>query len=611
MRIDGKTRRSFKKAAKKNLRQHYWTFVLMCMFAVLIGAEFVTSDNLLSARTDALGTAVSGYEQDILDTEEEVAKFAGASTFSETTRRIVSNVVEEDDQMIDSTFARTSGTLNQVIDYFTSGTIVSTISSVVLNIVGSPSVANVILLALSVTVGIAFWMFVQNVFSSVLRRVTLEGRIYKTVPYSRFLMFIRNRRWFNAALALAIHSIFVFLSLALVIPFPIIFYGLFLMPFILAENPEIKPMKAVKLSWDLMKGHKWDLFVTDVTLIGWYILGVITFGLSNFLFANPYRIAVYSEFYAHVRKEAISNDIAGSELLNDRYLYEKCDMNRLRGAYPEAASILSTPEYKLQDLKGAKKFFAEHFGVVLWNTKDEMRYEENQAGRQRIRRIKDEAEGLSYPTRLSGMPDSRKRKGLFSLHYMRHYSVLSLVLMFFIYSGFGWVWEVIYYFMLQGHFINRGVLHGPWLPIYGAGGLGILIFLFPLRKSPARHFFATMALCGAMEYFTSVILEYAFGKLWWSYDGFFLNLNGRICAEGLLVFGIAGLAFIYFLSPMIDDVVRKIDPKKLLPIAVILLTFFIFDVFYSNAHPNTGDGITDGFAGNEHVAVEQTLETAE
>ena len=611
MRIDRKTRKTFKKAARKNLKRHYWIFVLMCLFSVLIGSEFVTSDNLISSRTDAIGTAVSGYNQDILDTEEEVAKFAGTSTFSEMTRQVVSDTLSKDETMIDSTFARTSGTLNQIIDYFTSGTILSTLWSIILNIVGSPSAANIVSLALSLVVGIAFWMFVQLVFSSVLRRVMLEGRIYKTVPYSRFLMFIRNRRWLNAALTLALHSVLVLLSLAFIIPFPIVFYGLFMVPFILAENPDVKPTQAIKLSWKMMRGHKWDLFVNDLTLLGWYILGVITFGITNILFANPYRIAVYSEFYVHIRKETIDGNIKDSELLNDRYLYEKCDMERLRGAYPEAASVLGTPEYKLKDLTGAKKFFAEHFGVVLWNTEDEKRYEENQAGRQRIRRIKDEAEGLSYPSRLSGMPDSRKRKSLFSLHYMRHYSLLSLVLMFFIYSGFGWVWEVIYYYMLQGHFINRGVLHGPWLPIYGAGGLGILIFLFPLRKNPARHFFATMALCGAMEYMTSVVLEYAFGKLWWSYDGFFLNLNGRICAEGLLVFGVAGIAFIYFLSPMIDNVINRFDPKKLVPIAVILLAFFVFDLFYSNAHPNTGDGITDGFAGNERVTVEQTLESAE
>jgi len=276
--------------------------------------------------------------------------------------------------------------------------------------------------------------------------------------------------------------------------------------------------------------------------------------------------------------------------------------------YPEAVNVLSAPEYELQGLTGAKKFFAEHFGIVLWNTDDEMKYEQNQASRQRIKNMKDELEGLCYPTRLAPIPESHKSGRFANMHYMRHYSLLSLVLMFFIYSGFGWVWEVFYYYLLQGHYINRGVMHGPWLPIYGAGGIAILVFLFPLRKSPSKHFFATMGLCGILEYGTSVFLEYAFGAQWWNYDGFFLNLNGRICAEGLLIFGVAGLAFIYFLSPLLDDVIRKFKPMKLLPVAILLVAIFISDMIYSTFKPNKGDGITDDFAGTENRIVQQTEE---
>ncbi|MBR1797463.1 MAG: DUF975 family protein [Clostridiales bacterium] len=607
MRIDSKTRKSLKSAAKASLKKHYVMFVFMCLFASLIGAEFVTSDNFIAARTDAIGTVVSGYEEDILETEQKAASFTGTSAYLEKTNELI-RLIKFQDARRDEVFSRSAGTINHILDYLTSGTIVSTISSVVLNIVGSESAADIVMIALSVLVAVWFWMFVQLVYSSTIRRIALEGRLYKNIPFSRFVFFIRIKSWINAALVMALHAVCDIAALITVVGFPIVFYGLFMVPFILAENPKIKPAAAIRLSWSMTKGHRWDLFVNDVTLFGWYVLGVITAGLTNILFGNPYRIAVYSELYALLRKEAIDNRLPGSEAFSDRYLFEKCDMARLRGAYPEAVNVLFSPEYELKDLHGAKRFFADHFGVVLWNTKDEKKYEENQASRQRIMFLKAEAEGTSYPTRLGTVPESGKIKILGSIHYMRHYSLLSLIMMFFIYSGFGWVWEVVYYYMLQGHYINRGVLHGPWLPIYGAGGLAILIFLFPLRKSPTKHFFATMLLCGALEYFTSVVLEYAFDAQWWSYEGFFLNINGRICAEGLLVFGIAGIAFIYFLSPVIDDQIRRIDPRKLLPIAVVLLAFFTFDLLYSNSHPNKGDGITDGFAGGENTVSEQTYE---
>ena len=606
MRINTKTRRGFKKAAKVNVGKHYFIFILMCLFAALIGSEFVNTDNLIGVRTDPVSALFNGYEDVVIEQEQKAASLTGGSTVNEVLREL-SETVELEDEKKDEVFARSAGTINQIIDIFGSGTVVSTVSSVVLNIVGSESVADRVMIILASVAAVAFWMFVQLVYMVVMRRMVLEGRLYKTVPISRFIYISRSKSWVRVALAMTLVTIFELLSIVTIVGFPVIYYGLFMVPFIVAENPRIKPWDAIKLSWHMTLGYKMDLFINDLTMFGWRILSVITVGLSDMFFCNAYKLCVHSEFYTVIRKNAVDMSIPGSEFLNDRYLFEKADVTRLKGAYSEAVHVLASPEYELKGLTGAKKFFAEHFGVVLWNTDDEMKYEENQASRQRYHSLKDELDGISYPTKMSPWYEAPGKGNRFaSLHYMRHYSVISLVIMFFIYSGFGWVWEVFYYYMLQGHYINRGVLHGPWLPIYGAGGIAILIFLFPLRKSPSRHFFATMALCGALEYGTSVILEYAFGAEWWNYDGFFLNINGRICAEGLLIFGVAGLAFIYLLSPLIDDVVRKFNPMKLLPVAVILVVIFIGDFIYSTVNPNKGDGITDGFAGENHP-VEETV----
>ena len=55
--------------------------------------------------------------------------------------------------------------------------------------------------------------------------------------------------------------------------------------------------------------------------------------------------------------------------------------------------------------------------------------------------------------------------------------------------------------------MNRGVLHGPWLPIYGGGGVLILLLLNKLRKRPVLEFVGIVILCGCVEYTTSVVLE--------------------------------------------------------------------------------------------------------
>ena len=276
--------------------------------------------------------------------------------------------------------------------------------------------------------------------------------------------------------------------------------------------------------------------------------------------------------------------------------------------YADVVEELAKPEYAVEGLDGKReRFFAKHFGVVLWNSKDEVEYENREAKKMKMRAYENEAKGLEYPSRLSPIPDQRKIPSLENIHYLRHYSVFSLVMMFFIFSNFGWTWELLYYFLMKGRLINRGVLHGPWLPIYGVGGFIVLLLLNKVRKKPVVFFFSSIALCGTVEYFTGWLLEEIFGSRWWNYDGYFLNLNGRVCAEGLFVFGICALAFIYVLAPLLDNLIRKINRRVLLPIAITLLVIFFADVIDSRMVPNTGYGITGNFDDDEEIVT--TVET--
>ena len=153
-----------------------------------------------------------------------------------------------------------------------------------------------------------------------------------------------------------------------------------------------------------------------------------------------------------------------------------------------------------------------------------------------------------------------------------------------------------------GCFVNRGVLHGPWIPIYGFGCVLILLLLKRFRMRPKVEFSMAVLLCGCIEYFTGFFLELTHnGQKWWDYTGYFLNLHGRICAEGLLVFGIGGMAFVYVIAPLIDkdrkstrlnSRVKEHLNKKLSAACLVLLLLFGADVVYSHFEPNVGEGVT-------------------
>lgn len=174
----------------------------------------------------------------------------------------------------------------------------------------------------------------------------------------------------------------------------------------------------------------------------------------------------------------------------------------------------------------------------------------------------------------------------------REYSVTSLILMFFTFSGVGWLWEVLLHLYMDRMFINRGVLTGPWLPIYGTGCVMILILLKKWRTRPLATFGMTVLICGVMEYFTSCALESLFGVRWWNYSDMLFQIQGRVCLAGLMIFGAGGLAVIYAAAPRLDDLFQKMEARYRTMLCSILTVFFLLDLIRSLLAPNMGFGIT-------------------
>ncbi len=166
------------------------------------------------------------------------------------------------------------------------------------------------------------------------------------------------------------------------------------------------------------------------------------------------------------------------------------------------------------------------------------------------------------------------------------------VLLFFGLAFIGWLWEVLLYLCTEHAFINRGVYRGPYLPIYGAGGLALCFLLRGFRKKPVRVFFLSMALCSGLEYFTSWFLEQLWGIRWWDYSGHALNLNGRICLLGAVIFGLGGTALVCLLLPLYGKLYGRISRKWRHTLCLLFLLVFIADVTYCAVRPNMGEGIS-------------------
>lgn len=172
------------------------------------------------------------------------------------------------------------------------------------------------------------------------------------------------------------------------------------------------------------------------------------------------------------------------------------------------------------------------------------------------------------------------------------FSFFYYIWLFLFLSFLGWLWEAALLLVFEHQFVNRGFLFGPWLPIYGAGGLFLYFLLYRMKKHPVFLFLLAIVVCLSLEYFCSWFLERQWGIRWWDYSGSFGNLNGRICVSGGLAFGIGALLLIYFLIPRFELLYEKIPVRLRKAAGILLLLLFLADAAYAAAVPNTGTGIT-------------------
>ncbi len=155
-------------------------------------------------------------------------------------------------------------------------------------------------------------------------------------------------------------------------------------------------------------------------------------------------------------------------------------------------------------------------------------------------------------------------------------------LLFITYAFFGWLMEVICKLIQEKRFINRGFLIGPYCPIYGWGALAITILLKKYLDDPIALFFMSVIICSVIEYLTSYILEKKYHARWWDYSNKKYNINGRICLETLIPFGLLGMIISYFTNPVFFNWYSSLSDIGLHIISGLLLLIFITDNIISS-----------------------------
>ncbi|MBQ8891556.1 MAG: hypothetical protein IJ068_01680 [Bacilli bacterium] len=493
--------------AKKNVTHNYFKNVIVVFLCtLLISGISLSSKNI--------------FDIDITDVKNIELINSNYKSNSEIIDEFIKQINDSKD--LDENLAKrvTHGVVSVVVNEIT------TTKSVVFSLLNSINkfLGGHISVGIVIIISNILLIFMRTIFIAVFEigknRYFLEQRRYLKTNIDRTLYPYKKKKTFHLALILFVKNLYLFLWSFTIIGYFIKYYEYAMIPYILAENPNIKMREAFRLSKELMKQEKFNLFKLDLLLAIYKIPGLFTFNLTNYFFTDIYAATLYSEFYMNLRNYK-REDLTNKNLLNDKLLAIDYPVNK---EYPNE--------------------FTKQFSILNINSDME-------------------------------------------------YSLNTYILLFFSFSIFGWLWEVVLHIIQQGDFVNRGTMHGPWLPIYGYGGVAILFLLKRFRKNPSKLFIATVILCGIIEYSTAWYLETFKHLKYWDYSGYFLNLHGRICFEGLIIFGLGGCAFTYILAPLLSNLFDKIRLHTKNIIALILITLFSIDFFYSTfVSPNVGEGIT-------------------
>ena len=176
-------------------------------------------------------------------------------------------------------------------------------------------------------------------------------------------------------------------------------------------------------------------------------------------------------------------------------------------------------------------------------------------------------------------------------------------LLFLTYSFLGWTMEVIGKLIQYKRFINRGFLIGPYCPIYGTGALLITFLLKRYTNDPITLFIMAILVCGTLEYLTSYFMEKIYHARWWDYSQRKFNINGRVCLNTIIPFGLLGMFIMYVSNPFLLEKINALPEVALNILFWTLLAIYLVD--------NIVSGKVIGYVGKTTKQVGKELDNTE
>ncbi len=159
---------------------------------------------------------------------------------------------------------------------------------------------------------------------------------------------------------------------------------------------------------------------------------------------------------------------------------------------------------------------------------------------------------------------------------MYPYTLTQWLFLFYLYCFLGWCVESGWVSIKQRppHFVNRGFIRGPFLPLYGSGAIMMLVVSAPFQDNLFFTFIAGCIGATVLEYVTGVTMESLFKVRYWDYSNQRFNFQGQVCLGTTLSWGVLTILMTRVLHKPIESFMYAI-PSVVLSVLTFILTVFI------------------------------------
>lgn len=288
-------RKNLKDKAKKTVKNNYWTAVVLCFVITILTGEYGNSiTGIWQSGDSVLPDYVITQNQYLIENEISKDNIAEIQEKQERIEEITENLTENQLKMV-NTITSNLNSLTKSQKYIYKIWDAMELFIMNQNLLG-------IAYVLIAIIAILYIILLAEPLLVAERRYFIIASEKENTKMGVMKEIFKRKNWSNVAVIMFFKSFYNFLWYLTIIGGIIKTYEYRMIPYLLAENPDMNKKEAFARSKQMMKGNKWKTFILDLSFILWEILSTVTFGLLDILYVNPYKIATSVELYKTLKE---------------------------------------------------------------------------------------------------------------------------------------------------------------------------------------------------------------------------------------------------------------------------------------------------------------------